>query len=245
MSSDDCKKYPKYFCACAALALVVGAMAVAPAFAQQLPCLQIPGQSAGPTAGNFQGSVTAGQATAQPLDLSLDDAIQRGLKNNLGMILSGTQTASARGQRLSELQALLPDVDFNAHEAVMQVDLAAEGLRIPGFPTIIGPFGYTDLRATLTWSLVDVKSLRTYLAARHNFAAAELSAQDARDMVVLTVGNAYLLVLADEGLSRVSWRRWRRRRFRWTRRLQITRRERRRCWMSCARGWITSRWSSS
>ena len=43
-----------------------------------------------------------------------------------------------------------------------------------------------------------LNSLRNYLAARHNFAAAQLSAQDARDLVVLTVGNAYLLVLADE-----------------------------------------------
>jgi outer membrane protein TolC len=181
------------------LALMVGAMAAPRAFAQQLPS-QIPGQSAGPTSGSFQGSVTAGQATGQTMDLSLDDAIQRGLKNNLGMILSGTQTASARAQKLSELQALLPDVEFNAHEAVAQVDLAAEGLRIPGFPTIIGPFGYTDLRASLSWSLVDVKSLRTYIAAKHQFKSAELSAQDARDMVVLTVGNAYMLVLADQGL---------------------------------------------
>ena len=43
-----------------------------------------------------------------------------------------------------------------------------------------------------------LQSLRNYLAARHNFAAAQLSAEDARDMVVLTVGNAYLLVLADQ-----------------------------------------------
>jgi outer membrane protein TolC len=69
---------------------------------------------------------------------------------------------------------------------------------LPNFPTIIGPFGYTDVRASLSWSLVDVASLRNYMAARHNFAAAQLSAEDARDMVVLTVGNAYLLVLADE-----------------------------------------------
>jgi hypothetical protein len=49
------------------------------------------------------------------------------------------------------------------------------------------------VRASLSWSLVDVASLRNYLAARHNFAAAQLSAEDARDLVVLTVGNAYLL----------------------------------------------------
>ncbi|MDR3451660.1 MAG: TolC family protein, partial [Rhodoferax sp.] len=101
-------------------------------------------------------------------------------------------------QRMSQLQALLPAVDFKAQESVMQTDLPAEGLRIPGFPTIIGPFGFTDLRATLNWSLVDVTSLRNYLAARHNFAAAELSAEDARELVILTVGNAYLLALADE-----------------------------------------------
>ena len=50
----------------------------------------------------------------------------------------------------------------------------------------------------LNWSLIDVSSLRSYLVAQHNFAAAQLSAEDARDLVVLTVGNAYLLAVADE-----------------------------------------------
>lgn len=149
-------------------------------------------------ASSFQGSVPAGEVSAQPLELTLDDAIQRGLRNNLGILLSGTQTAAARAQRLSQLQSLLPDVEAYARESEMQVDLAAEGLRIPGFPTVVGPFGYSDIRATLAWSLVDVKSLRSYLAAKHDFAAAQLTAQDARDMVVLTVGNAYLLVVSDE-----------------------------------------------
>jgi outer membrane protein TolC len=157
-----------------------------------------PSQASGPTAQSFQGSVTKGEATGQTIDLTLDDAIQRGLKNNLGVILSATQTASARGQRLSQLQSLLPSVDGSFKDTVSQVDLPAEGLRIPGFPTIIGPFGYQDLRGSLSWSLVNVASLRNYLAARHNFASSQLSAEDARDMVVLTVGNAYLLVLADE-----------------------------------------------
>jgi outer membrane protein TolC len=146
----------------------------------------------------YQGSVATGEVSPRPIDLSLDDAIQRGLRNNLGVILNSTQVSGARGQRLSQLQSLLPSVDFNAQASVEQVSLPAEGLRIPGFPTIIGPFGFVDLRAKLSWSLVNVNSLRTYMAARHNFAAATLTAEDARDMVVLTVGNAYLLVLADE-----------------------------------------------
>jgi len=162
-----------------------------------LPCT-LAAQSISP----FQGSVAAGEVSQQPVNLTLDEAMQRGLKNNLGILLSSAQSAAGRGERLSQLQALLPAVDASAKESVLQVDLPAEGLRIPGFPKIIGPFGFTDLRASLTWSLVDVASLRNYLAARHNFAAAELSAKDARELVVLVVGNAYLLVLADE--SRVA-----------------------------------------
>jgi outer membrane protein TolC len=159
--------------------------------------------SAAPSTGSsFQGSVPQGEANDQTIDLTLDDAIQRGLKTNLGVILSSQQTAGARAQRLSALQALLPSVDANIKESVMQVDLAAEGLRIPGIPTVVGPFGFTDLRAYMSWSLVDVKSLRGYLAAKHNFAASQLTAEDARQLVILTVGNAYLLVLADE--SRVA-----------------------------------------
>jgi outer membrane protein TolC len=156
------------------------------------------GWLAAQNASSFQGSVTQGEVSAQSIDLTLDDAIQRGLRTNLGAILSRTQTAGARGQRLSQLQSLLPAVEFTAKESVVQTDLPAEGLRIPGFPTIIGPYGFTDLRVSLSWSLIDVASLRNYLAARHNFSAAELTAQDARELVVLTVGNAYLLVLADE-----------------------------------------------
>ena len=160
-----------------------------------IPPSPVPGP---PPAASFQGSVPQGTASAGTIDLSLDDAIERGLQANLGIILSNTQTAGARAQRLSQLQTLLPSVDFNAREAELQTDLPAEGLRIPGIPKIIGPFAYTDLRASMTWSLIDVSSMRNYLAARHNFAAAELSAEDARDLVVLTVGNAYLLVLADQ-----------------------------------------------
>jgi len=182
---------------CVLAALIIALPAPGCAGAQTLPGAAA-APSTAPVPPDFNGSVPTGEVSPTPLELSLDEAIQRGLRNNLGVILSSTQTATARSQRLSELQSLLPSVDFKATEAVMQTDLAAQGLRLPGFPTIIGPFGYTDLRASLSWSLVDVSSLRDYLAAKHNFVAAQLSADDARNLVILTVGNAYLLVLADE-----------------------------------------------
>jgi outer membrane protein TolC len=146
----------------------------------------------------YQGSVSSGTATSDTLQLTLDEAVQRGLKTNLGLLLSNTQAANARGQRLQDLQALLPSIDANLKEALMQNDLAAQGLRIPGFPTIIGPFGYSDVRANLTWTVLNLNAYKTYMASRHYFQAAQLSAEDARQMVILTVGNAYLKVLADQ-----------------------------------------------
>ncbi|HUB30603.1 MAG TPA: TolC family protein [Terracidiphilus sp.] len=201
MSQNASEQTSESFCFRLPLALFLAIGSGTLAHGQAIPS-QALGQSSGPTSQSYQGSVTSGEASAQPLDLSLDDAMQRGLRNNLGIILNGTQMSGARGQRLTDLQSLLPEVDFKAQESFLQVDLPAEGLRIPGFPTIIGPFGYTDIRASLNWSLVDVTSLRNYLASRHNFRASELSAQDARDLVILTVGNAYLLVIADQ--TRVS-----------------------------------------
>src|SRR5271169_6795381 len=158
-----------------------------------------PTQQAAPSS-SYQGGVVDEKATAEVLQLTLDDAIQRGLKHNLGLILTSTNQQSAGGQRLQELQGLLPTVDGTFKAAVNETNLQAEGLRIPGFPAIIGPYGYQDVRGTLTWSLLNITSLRNYLAAKHNFAGTQLSVQDARDMVVLTVGNAYLTCVADASL---------------------------------------------
>lgn len=145
----------------------------------------------------YQGSVSQEKATPGVLQLSLDDAIRRGLRYNLGLILTNQNLQSARGARLEQLQSLLPTATAKVTEAVQESDLQAQGLRIPGFPVIIGPYGYFDLRGSLSWSLVDLTALQNYIAQKHNFAAANLSAQDARDLVVLTVGNAYLTVIAD------------------------------------------------
>jgi outer membrane protein TolC len=179
--------------------LAVAGLAFGASFsaAGQLPIASPQSAQTPPSQSSYSGSVSKETATADTLSLTLDDAVQRGLKTNLGLLLSNTQTANARGQRLQELQALLPSIDANIKEAYLQSDLAAQGLRIPGFPTIIGPFGYTDARANLSWTVVSLNSYKNYVASRHYFKAAELSAEDSRQMVILTVGNAYLKVLAD------------------------------------------------
>jgi outer membrane protein TolC len=156
------------------------------------------GQNLGsPTQDSFKGSIVSGNATGTVLDLSLDDAVARGLRQNLGLILQSSAQQNAKGQQLQQLQALLPTVTADASIQVEQVNLAAFGLKFPGLNPIIGPFQVVDFRAYLTQSLINLPALENYIAAKHNFAAAKLTAADARDMVVLTVGNAYLLCIAD------------------------------------------------
>jgi len=146
----------------------------------------------------YQGSQVKDAATAGVLDLSLDEAIARGLKFNLGLILTSQSQMNSRGTQLQQLQSLLPTVTGKFETSVQQTNLEALGLRGGGFPAIIGPYGYMDVRGTLKWSLVDISSLQNYLASKHNFASAQLSVKDARDLVVLTVGNAYLTCIADQ-----------------------------------------------
>jgi len=190
------------------LAPLATLLLAAPTFAQAPPSasglatpsapIQIP-QPAIDTS-TYQGSVSQRKTVSGVLPLSLDDAIQQGLRYNLGLILTSQNITTARGARLEQLQALLPTATGKIQEAVQESDLQAEGLRIPGFPAIIGPYGYTDIRGTLDWSLLNLSALQNYIAQKHNFQAARLSAEDARNLVVLTVGNAYLTVIADAAL---------------------------------------------
>jgi outer membrane protein TolC len=150
-----------------------------------------------PTNDSFKGSLVDGTATSTVLDLSLDEAISRGLRQNLGIILQSTAQQNAHGQQYEQLQALLPTITGDVSIEVQQVNLAAYGLKFPGLNPIVGPFQVVDFRAYLTQNLINVPALENYIAAKHNFKASKLTAEDARDMVVLTVGNAYLLCIAD------------------------------------------------
>ena len=154
----------------------------------------------------FQGSVPTGVASPTPLSLTLRDAIDRGLKTNLGLLLSGQVSETARGERLRSLSALLPQVAGEVSENVQQIDLPSHGIEfhLPGgfsTPTVVGPFHFTDARAYASFSVFDYSLRKSYRAAQESERAAQLSFKDAHDLVVQSVANAYLLVIA--GSSRV------------------------------------------
>jgi len=151
----------------------------------------------------FSGSVPEGKATAEVLPLSFKDAIDRGLRNNLGILLQSDSTLTARGEKWKELSALLPHVSAAVTETAEQLDFAALGFRfnIPGVPTFVGPIGVFQTGAYLTQSLFDYHAIERKRGASYNEKAVQYSLKNARELVVLAVGNVYLVALS--GAARV------------------------------------------
>ena len=149
----------------------------------------------------FTGSVPA-KFVPGVIPLSLQEAIDRGLKQNLGLLLSNTDIRSARGQRWEQLSALLPHASLSPYVAALKINLGELGLTsLPGtaaLPASVGPFSYFDSRAAVTQSVFDWKSINATRAASQNVKFAEYSYKDARDLVVLAVGFVYLQGIADE-----------------------------------------------
>jgi len=147
----------------------------------------------------YLGGVPTGKLSATPLALSLEDAVDRGLRQNLGSVLATDSITDARGQKWQALSELLPNIVTDSGFGVHQINLkAAIGLSIAGVPQTIGPFGYFDSRAYLKQSLYDWESIESAKSSQAELRAAELSSKDARELVVLVIVSNYLLAIADK-----------------------------------------------
>jgi outer membrane protein TolC len=149
----------------------------------------------------FQGSVPTGVPSSTPIMLTLHDAIERGVKTNLGLLISESASETARGERLRALSALVPQLSARAAETDQQTSLKTIGFNFntPGFsiPTIIGPFHYVDVRAYVSWTAFDYTALKNYSTSQETRRADQLSVLDARDLVVQATANGYLQIIAD------------------------------------------------
>jgi outer membrane protein TolC len=152
--------------------------------------------------GPFTGSSSSTAKLPFTGKLSLRDAVERGLNFNLGATNLNRTVRQAQGQSQIARSALLPNVSGYIAESLQQANLAAEGLRIhipiPGFsfPTIVGPYNNIDLRGNVTQSVVDLTAWNNYRSSNEVVHAAQFSARDARDAVVLAVCGTYLQIIA-------------------------------------------------
>jgi outer membrane protein TolC len=161
-----------------------------------------PGQAIPGTLGSdpFASSAPA-KLVPGVMPISLQDAIDRGLKQNLGLLLSNAGIRAARGQRWDQLSALLPHVTAAPYVDASEINLAELGFTGGSgisLPPSVGPFSYFDARAAVTQSLFDWKSINAARAASESLKSAAYTYKNARDLVVLAVGYTYLQAIADE-----------------------------------------------
>ena len=146
-------------------------------------------------------SVPNGTATNEVVRLALPDTIAMALRYNLGTIENAENVRLTRGQRLIALSNLLPQLSAGVFENVDQTSLSTFGFKLPGVPSVIGPFSYSSADLSISQTLFSFESIQRFRAARTAEQAAQLNYQDTLDVVTLTVGNAYLQVI--EASSRI------------------------------------------
>ena len=161
-------------------------------------------QSTVSVTGQYQGSVPDGSANSTTVVLSFNDAIQRGLRFNLGGVTTGNLQTQVRGQRLAALSQLLPNITGVLSESVSQVYLPAEGLSSSTFggggglkvPDLTGQFHYYTLQGAISQSAFDLTAIHNLRGADAASSAAKLTARDARELIVLGVGGTYIQTIA-------------------------------------------------
>ena len=147
----------------------------------------------------YLGGVPTGTVIPTALSLSLEDAVARGLRQNLGGLLSSDAISGARGERWRTLSALLPNLTTATSFGVRQNDLkTAIGITVPGHPPVIGPFGVFDTRGYLEQTLFNWESIERARSSAAQVKSAQYSYKNARELVVLVVVSNYLLVIADQ-----------------------------------------------
>jgi outer membrane protein TolC len=174
------------------------------AFLCSLIVLPAGAQQTMPSSDSYQGSVPQGTASDTPIAISMKDAIDRGLKANLGLLTSQQSSEEIRAQRIRALAGLLPKVSGQVSMTEQQLNLQALGfnIQIPksaGFsiPKIVPPYSYQDAQANVSIPLFDYAAISNFRSSRESQKAALLAVKNARDLVVQAVSNSYLAIIAE------------------------------------------------
>ena len=135
------------------------------------------------------------------LKLSLREAIERGIRYNLGLVESERASADVHAGRLRALAALLPQLTATGRQAYENLSFKELGIKLPGnapfqLPPTSGGFGYQDARVNLTQQVYNSALRDKYREQKDTDEASVFDQKDSRDVVVFAVATAYMQVIA-------------------------------------------------
>jgi len=168
-----------------------------------------------PTSANnpFLGSVSAQPLTDQTIKLSLDEAISRGLQNNLGLKEAENAERGVHAERNEALQQFFPTVTLKLSTGLYQHNLAAQGFgpstiakfaalsppptsgTTPSFPTITRD-DLSEAKVYFSQTLFSGPVIAGWRAAGAAEKSAYFAKMTARGEVIQQVATAYLHAIA-------------------------------------------------
>ena len=153
-------------------------------------------------------SAEAFETNPPELKLSLRDAIQAAIDNNVNVRLLKERIAAAQAQANTSFGALLPNVSGYVSGRNQTVNLGAFGLpsdRLTALGlrrSVTDPFEVYDARATLVQNIFSLSLIQRWRAAKSGVDVASLEAEVTKRDVMATVGLQYIEALrADEAVK--------------------------------------------
>lgn len=158
-------------------------------------------------AGIFGGAAIADDhlpGSPPELRLSLREAIEAAIDNNVNVRLLKERIAAAQAQANTSLGALLPNVSGSVGGRNQTVNLAAFGLpasRLGALGltrSVTEPFDVYDARATLVQNIFSLSLIQRWRAAKTGVEVADLEAEVTKRDVMATVGLLYIEALRSD-----------------------------------------------
>jgi outer membrane protein len=131
-------------------------------------------------------------AGAEPLNLSLRDAVARALSDGTAARIATERVDVSRAQADQARSALLPQVSGQVQDYNQVLNLKTFGLTLPGFPSLVGPFNVFDAHVTLAAQLIDFSARRRYQAARQGVVVADVERERTENEVATAVATLYV-----------------------------------------------------
>jgi outer membrane protein len=131
-----------------------------------------------------------------PKQLTLSQAITIALANNSILRTAQSSLEQASGRYEQSRSLLLPQLDLDARQGYLTINLIGLGIDIPSVPQgKTGPFASMDARLRLSQDLLNIANRQAWKSSSSRRESSRLLVDNAREIVVLDVVATYLQAL--------------------------------------------------
>ena len=146
-------------------------------------------------------AATSAFADSASVQLSLDEAITRGLQANVNLAIAGARVDEAIGSLERKKSAYLPHVRIETPIAYQTRNLKTQGMDFPNTPSVVGPFTSIDFRIYGEQTVLDLQSYHSIKASEKAKSARTSDFEDVRSQTIKQVAVNY--ISAEYSLARV------------------------------------------